>query len=506
MDLNGLIEDPVEFIQQLAETSDIKPDFGLRDAINQKFDQSPDFFLSIPLVSTLSEFHQFPPGKLVRFRCQMVSNVGNELLPLRYEYQGKFYSPLASLDIPEDVDFGNPHNFIDRKLVLVSSLPCYTQWLKNQQNSIETIETPNLSVFPNKFNTDEIDDTFYCIAKSSFFTGCKPGFAYDLIGFFENMESFIPNQNDLFEDEGFINSLNTFVALAQLPVSCLYSPFPQGLIPEMPALRDLTLSFLTNYFGPRESEIILLWFMGRVRGRTEVFQKGIFSLNIFGLDTQSGGIITQLFDYLCTTLGIINFSIENLNSIDFRPEIKNNQPQKTPFSVAHETRIIINELALNEGKLNETGIMNIKLIQDLMNDQVIPYIFDDIQTEIPVSLPILILSNQKTLLFPDILIPINSIDPQDINVDSTTINMIRYYLEESRNLQFSFNENESEVLQPKICEMLSGNPNLTQRELHILMNIAQLICISMGVQNITVEIWDHAVELFSFILQYKKNQ
>lgn len=511
MDSNLLLNNPKEFIDGIAQLTDEMPDLGLKNKIDGFLEENPDFINQIPIVATLGHLQMSIPGSLIRLRCVLIQNIRTEFLPLRLLVDDKYYTPIFQQDIPEGGEMPDFRTFASRKNILVSSIPYLSQWLVNELRP-DVEDSPqhhNIQGFSPSNPIPLFEEPFQLNAKFLYDHPDTPCLMCDLIGFVDDPEPFSPNPHYDSGEDAYFSSIPSFIALTSVPVQSLYSPQISSPEPSLDEIRQHLMAFLTEIFEPLQAELLLLWMVGSVKSRKDLVLIGLFSLNLFEVEPQVAQLIISLFRFFFTSVVDINLNVESLNSRTLRPCVEHSELKSTPLIAACETRLIINETELDEGDFEIVGTENLRILQKIIGQQIVDYSFEGDIYPIFVSYPTLILSRTRSILFDPVspiqaYLPIGNVNQTELNVDQNLLILMRKYIENIRYCDFDFTDDDSDITANLLKDLIGNNRQLTQNDLHFLMILNKLNCISHGSDSITKEIWDRSYEIFTSTLPYQK--
>lgn len=500
MDLQSFFADPVSYIHDICQECDQPPDFGLNQALKQLYENDPHTFDLVPLVTSPKQMLMYPPGQLLRLRIIKVSLNDDEYIFLRYSVGGEMRTPLISNEFIDGEPIGSPRDMVLRLCIVAQTIPGITPWLKSCYDPDEIPPSPHLTFgLDQQFNL-EIIEPAQIMAKATFEISNSVSIPVDLIGFFmEASEMDSVNEN-------FLNSLPVFVTLAEFPVVTLIptiSQFQYTLV----ELRQMVLNLFTKYMGELPAQFLLMWLMLKIQGNRDVidFENTFISLNIFGCDESIENAIISFIEYICTAVVTVSLNTSDLNGIKLSPRKEENQFFSSPLTAANDTRLIIKESSLAEGKFQQSGIDNLQILHKLITEEKIDYFFGVSNYEAPVSMPVLILSNSRSILKPTLNVPIGDVN-KDIQIDVPLeeLNAIRYYIDTARHNHFTFATKENEeIIKEKIKELIKLQ-TYSERDIHTMMTMIHLESCSLGVEIVTNEIWDHSISLFDEVRKFKK--
>lgn len=514
MNFEAFLADPKVYIDELAQISNQKPDFGLREQIDEIINSDPSVLEQIPLVSTLGGLQMTAPGTLIRLRCVVFLSLNMEYLYLRFVHDGKFYTPIYQQEIPKEaVPAEEGHPSVERKRIVVSSVPSISQWLVSELTP--DLQQPDIHLnLEDQKATDpkaSYQEPFQVNAKFLFDHRDKPSYIFDLIGFVDDPAPIEDPVLPDFLDDTFYDSIPNFICLTSLPVKSLFTP----VLPSQPSkseIRALILSMFNTIFEPAQSELLLLWLLGSLEenSRDSQILKGLFSLNFFGVNQETARLLYRLLQFLCTAIIYIPFNIPSLNTSSLRPSIVSHNLTPTPSFAAHESRFIIDETEMEVGTLTQTGIENVDFLARLITNQIFQYNYEGANYEMHASSPVLILSEKQSFLGNpnlgnaniQVVFPIGNVTPSEVNIDPAMLIVVRDYIENTRFTDFTISDEDQPVVSQSILDLLKSDLRPQQNDLHTYMCLLRLNCISYGSSSITPEIIEETLGLFKLILPF----
>jgi hypothetical protein len=174
--------------------------------------------------------------------------------------------------------------------------------------------------------------------------------------------------------------------------------------------------------------------------------------------------------------------------------------------------LVLDETSLVAGTLNSQGISNLRALSKLLSQSSLEYDFQYQSLDFPVEYASLLLSQgSKSLLAQDgqhaIDISIKLQFPSQVHdiIQSPTseqLNFWRAYLLLSRVNEFSIAESFSSQVESKYLLLRQQRPKATNEQiLHLLLNLARLLCLSYGENTLNESRWEEVTSLFEQIYQ-----
>jgi len=165
--------------------------------------------------------------------------------------------------------------------------------------------------------------------------------------------------------------------------------------------------------------------------------------------------------------------------------------------------ILIDETQMQPGQLNETGLLNLKALCDLIETQKVYYDFKFQSVEMFANFNVIVMSSTNSLIKTNnavmLKLPDNgqSIEASKCNLQPTIdeLNRMRQYLTIAKILPYEVPLEMSELAQKHFVEARQANKQYTADNFHHLLNTARLVSLSQGNVKLNRESWDKAVSL-----------
>lgn len=501
MDLDDFASDPVNFIDNLAQTSVQQPDFGIGASLEARIRSDPSFIESLPLVATPNDFMNTPPEKLVRFRCIFVELLVDYFIHLRIKNGEKYWNGITG--IPSELhDIDDSHNLKELVCcirVISSSIPSLTPWLRqilsgklNNNNHLTT----GVNIDSHLYSVEEyFENPFKCLVQ--FVTKIEPklGKIYDVIGYFKAAGP-INEDASIFEEEKWIHYLPCFQAFTYDEVKYLYPLSYFGVEQTFDySIRDIIIENLSSIIDSISAELILLWLLGHKKSEMKETNQ-VFSLNLYNIDPVAFSKIANILVTVCTALLHFNISLQTLNSSDISIQRENGKMNESPFIVASGTRILLHE-TITDGQLQTKGIINYRFLSQLIEEQIIKYDFTGAKIIVSGSFPILVLSQNKSKFNCDIHYRASPKDSTNIpNFDRPEI---RRYVEEVRYTQFCYENHSYNLIKEELPELIRDY-RWSADNLNLFIKLVEINCLSYQERFFSKQRWNRTLKVFKEVM------
>ena len=190
----------------------------------------------------------------------------------------------------------------------------------------------------------------------------------------------------------------------------------------------------------------------------------------------------------------------------FRKDYQTNRLQYGILQLPQHTQLVFDETKMETGKLEAPGVKAVQNITELIKSQQLNYDFAFYKLPFNTNIPILILSEGKSLLPCDFSCPLKIEDPDSVKLIKETIaagmhflkpklNSVRKYLTQCRQRNFEINEQESKIIENDFVSMREQFNYFQVENLHSLLVLSRLVGMMQGKSTLDKETWIKAKEL-----------
>lgn len=273
-------------------------------------------------------------------------------------------------------------------------------------------------------------------------------------------------------------------------------------------LREELLPILTDMFlGDRlVAEYFLCHLISSVYVRHDIVALGKFCLNIMNIPVSVNypEKLYCMISSMVTQSHLLPLSLENVNNLTFVPSKNYTTNRLTTglLQLSNNTHLVVDETALMAGQLSGKGLKNMAALGNLIQWQRVEYDFDFHKVDYLTDIPVLILSEGKSLLPNDFIVALHhSATPEDIertyqkvkySLNGNVLPRIRDYLTYVKLARYDFSSDLQKVVENDFVEMRRTGQPITADDLHSLLVLARLLSVSMGQMTLNVETWEKA--------------
>ncbi|CAH0398600.1 unnamed protein product [Chilo suppressalis] len=257
------------------------------------------------------------------------------------------------------------------------------------------------------------------------------------------------------------------------------------------------------------AEYLICHLIASVYLRQDTITLGQFCLNLSNLPTQKyPDYAKQLYDIIkqfVTKSYYLPLTIDNMNTLTLLPkkDYDCNRLTSGVLQLSKNTHLVLDETKMEQGTLDATGVNNIAALGSMIKNQKVEYDFKYYKMDFEADIPVLILSEGKSLLPNDYHVPLrpeeSSLEIFDAIVEAATyylkeeiMNVIRTYLTSIKLVKYTITE-DLQFVEDDFIEMRSKsdvqNP-VTADDLHRLLVLARLVSLSRGHDTLNKSCWE----------------
>ena len=260
------------------------------------------------------------------------------------------------------------------------------------------------------------------------------------------------------------------------------------------------------------AEYMICHLMSQIYTRKDGLCLGKSSLNLFSVPNACyAKRFFTILQLLLTKSHHLPLSIENLNNYNFVPkkDYNVNRLESAILQLSSGTHLLLDETVMNNGQLNPEGVKNITALGQVIKFQALPYDFGYHNLSFDTDIPCLVLSEGRSILpfdfqlFLKPQVEVNQAKLDDIfsqagkSLDIEQLNRLRNYVTTAKSMNFELSEEAQNFVQEDFVQQRQ-NPSAdikTSDDLHSLLVLARLICLSRGEKSLNPSIWNEAKSL-----------
>ncbi|XP_037068663.1 mini-chromosome maintenance complex-binding protein-like [Pollicipes pollicipes] len=275
--------------------------------------------------------------------------------------------------------------------------------------------------------------------------------------------------------------------------------------------RELVTVLRTALLGDAlAAELLLCHLLSSVYVRRDVMALGKFALNLARVPA-TGALPERLFallERLTEKALFVPLSLGNMNGMTLVPkkDYKRNVLDTGRLQLTQNTHLVLDETALSPGQLDERGVQNLAALGHLITWQKVEYDFGFHKLAYVADVPVLVLSEGRSLLPSDCRVPLEPTEPADRLEEQhraldqyltpPLLQQIRRYLTVARCLPYAVPERlQATVQQEFVSWRQQAGGQVKAEDLHQLLVLARLLSLSRGQTELTEEVWQEARRL-----------
>ncbi|KAM7357895.1 mini-chromosome maintenance complex-binding protein [Cochliomyia hominivorax] len=261
------------------------------------------------------------------------------------------------------------------------------------------------------------------------------------------------------------------------------------------------------------ADYLLSHLISTVYSRCELQSIGKFSLNICNIPKEALADYTkqlyEILELLIPASHYLPMTLDTMNTASFVPkkDYETNKLVSGLLQLAPHTHLVLDETHMQQGKLEANGVMGIQSIAHLINNQQIKCNFQYYDIDYNVDIPVLVLSEGRSMLPSDIALPLKT-DSESIQLITETLKAAHHYLQQNSRLDqfrrfltmaktasFAMNPEDTEMIQNDFVEMRKADSVTNADDLHSLLVLSRLLAIARGKEVLDKESWNMAKEM-----------
>ncbi|OWF40339.1 Mini-chromosome maintenance complex-binding protein [Mizuhopecten yessoensis] len=258
---------------------------------------------------------------------------------------------------------------------------------------------------------------------------------------------------------------------------------------EITDLRQQIMATLEHIlFGDKlAAEYFMCHLLSSVYARADVIPLGKFCLNLTNCPTtpEYSALLHRFVSSIVTKSHVLPITIENMNKIRLCPQkdYTANRLLSGALQLGADTSLVLDETVLQAGQLDANGVKNMTALGNLINWQKVEYDFSYHRQEFMSDVAVLVLSEAKSLLPSDCLVPLAASIPAGVSlqdyfsrvdtlVNAEFLNKFRLYLTTAKMLDYSITGDIQTAIQDDFVNIRKDDPkNMTIDDFHKLLNL-----------------------------------
>lgn len=245
--------------------------------------------------------------------------------------------------------------------------------------------------------------------------------------------------------------------------------------------------------------------------RSDLLALGQLSLNISNVVSGNGYTekLYAVLRQLVTKSHYLPLTLENLNNCTFTPkkDYDANRLVSGILQLSTQTHLVLDETCLEPGQLDSNGVHNVAALGTLISQQKVDYDFQFYKLEFQTDVPVLVLSEGKSLLPSDVVVPLEP-DSKCLETWNEIFEAVNHYLQEPvlqrlrkyltamRLLEYCLPQNLEQVIQDDFVRLRRETDTKTSAsDLHLLLVLSRLVSLSQGEGTLSRESWELACSM-----------
>ncbi|KAK5882086.1 hypothetical protein CesoFtcFv8_020709 [Champsocephalus esox] len=260
--------------------------------------------------------------------------------------------------------------------------------------------------------------------------------------------------------------------------------FLSSTLSEMAAVRAELLTYFTHILlgDALAAEYLILHLISNVYSRRDILPLGKFSLNLSGCPTVSSYTerLYQVIQQLVPSSFYLAMSLQNMNQMKFVPkkDYVANRLVSGALQLAKHTSLFLDEIQLEQGQLDTTGVHNITALGNLISWQKRAARCCRRTARYTYSLRSPPPSMEEYL------------SSLHMHPQASQLNKFRMYLSVARLLDYSISDEMTKSVEDDFVDMRKDDPqSVSAEDLHSMLVVSRLLSLSLGLTSLCTDSW-----------------
>ncbi|GAA6026949.1 hypothetical protein JCM8097_005989 [Rhodosporidiobolus ruineniae] len=518
-DLDLALKDPQALIRRLHAEQPASLD-GFEERVQSTFSglfEDAGAREQLPALTALSTASALPPpGSLVRFRAMVQdTGLGSELYRAVGDKEGELYMYGAEMDAATAETQADDYSKLrERQVFYVVSVPGETSWVKKSldktsvqdlQASVDRLSlagsSSSRSGLANKYPLPQ-EPHFGIVAKLYGDAAEKLKIAdeCDFIGVVG--ETAMSTAFDELTDS---SSSATPVPALHVILARPASKPAHADVGDKTVLREELVGYLADGLGgdKEAAEWVLLALVARIHTRHATgMALGSLALNL-ALPASFTSSLSSLLPTLVPSFAKLDLSITSLNDKQTRlaPRSRDESLESGKLQLPSGTAVLVDLTQIGEGKLEDTGVRNLRHLATTVAQQKLAYEFPYSSFELETDLNFILLSEGRAIVPAECVVyvkPQENYTPRSERPTEEKLDQFRSMIAGAKHSAFSIPPEMSEIIQADYVERRQasqGGEGMSQDDLLFRMTASRLMALSRGDDKLSEEAWMATAEL-----------
>ncbi|BGP38039.1 hypothetical protein JCM10450v2_001972 [Rhodotorula kratochvilovae] len=522
-DLDLALNRPAELVQRL-----YAQDAAL-DSLEQRVADTFSSLVSaegaldqIPSLTSLSTSTTLPPqGSLVKFRAMVQdTGLGAELFQAISADRKRVLMYGAEEEAAGSAASDDYSKLRERQLLYIVSVPGETDWLKEHLDkasltdlqasvdrlSLDASQAAPTSTASSSKHPNPAEPHFGLVAKlyGDAAEALKTADVCDFIGVLGET-TLTTAFDELNESSAHGSTVPALHVILTRPASKPRHPLPPSDTASRGELRRELVAYLAEQLGGDSdaAEWVLMALVARIHTRHATgMALGSLSVNLALPDSFSTSLATAISS-LVPTSASLDLSIGSLNDSKtrFAPRSRDENLDSGRLQLANGTAVVVDLRGIGEGKLEDTGVRNLRHLATTVAQQKLSYEFPYSSFDLETDLNFILLSEGKAIIPTDCVVyvkPAAEHKPASTQTEKAKLDQFRAFIAQAKQAEFSIPEGMSEVIQSDFVERRQashGGEGMSQDDLLFRLTAARLLALSYGETSLSKEAWLRTAEL-----------
>eukprot|EP00808_Paulinella_micropora_P004954 g47264.t1 len=206
--------------------------------------------------------------------------------------------------------------------------------------------------------------------------------------------------------------------------------------------------------------------------------------------------LTEILSLMLPKVKVLQMTPEALNAVRFAPQKDYDKECLLPgeLQLSPGTHVLADETHISPGRLEKQGVLNLRTLSKVIQEQKLEYDFEFYQSEMPVDLPVLLVSRGKSLLQADMRLELPTLNIPDTlpAIPEEIWTLIRRYLLAARDVSFALDEKAGKMATETFVKRRQQDASLSSDWFDRALTLARLQAMSRFETSLSPERWRQA--------------
>mmetsp|Transcript_18886 Transcript_18886/g.37162 ORF Transcript_18886/g.37162 Transcript_18886/m.37162 type:complete len:638 (-) Transcript_18886:86-1999(-) len=262
------------------------------------------------------------------------------------------------------------------------------------------------------------------------------------------------------------------------------------------------------------AELLLANLLSSVHSRQHGKAVGKFALNIClppsedpaaqQLHRSFARALSSVYEMLLPRVQSFKLDVPGLNASKLYPvkDYDFNCLLPARLQMGEGTAVVIDEVDMSSGNLDDTGCRNLRAISRITSEQLLEYDFKFHTMDFPVDHPVLLISRGASIVPSDARYSLTAANLCSVPLPSDELaHKWRVYLSVARQISVDISDDAAAMVSSSFVALRQQNPKTNENQLHLRLTLAKLLSASHMESNLSQSAWELSLSVAAKLSQ-----